>query len=413
MLATMKYHSDDMEGVLSLVEDCKNRFPDQARIVTEIWRANALGKLGHRDEAIQIYQNLIDSTSDEEMKQTLQRKMDALTWQKKGQLKIYGFLKDSKGKPLGGIPVYLFKKGEGDLTKPEVHLPRAVTDDYGRFTFDNLPDGYYNYGIELCQDKFKGAFSIYGDQNNAGFAGDRFIKMVFLYFKSHVQLILPGPGETFGIESKGKVRLSWKEVRGAAYYVVSLGPSSEEILKKDGKVVTIYCSSNTSDIISTNHELTIDFNDNDSIPMLTPDKFTKTTYPPQYIVGWIYPGSRISWRVVAYNEEGEILADSFDLGNPFNEEESCFVFDYGELKTGDQQVLDVKYMDAYKIYLKEFKKNPDNKETYQKLIKLVDLMCYQKIFELKDFIEDIKDLDQMPKAVLRFIKEKNEKEKNN
>lgn len=376
MLLSILYNNEKIDEAKALLSNFQRNFASNISMISEIWDKF----LSKNHNTLSDFEQKIHQMEDGEEKDQLFSKYSILSWRlEHGNCVISGKVFEAETKkPLAGIPVYLLQGKGANQIHALPYLPMTFTDSQGNFKFSNLAPGVYNVGIELIQDKFSGSVTITSlNEDLIKLTNENSKRIVNFRIRPGIKILSPTIGARYGQESEGLVKFQWEKVENAKYYIVSISPYYEN---------SIYYSSYgfKKHIVEklTAPSLEIDFKKEDN--NFSALEYSSNIIKPQFIIGWIYPGSKIVWRVQAYDEKDYVIADSFNLIEP--DKKNYFTFNYGELSPGDAKVVEGKYIESIKLYMSELTQNIDNLQSLDKIIRLLEYLAFSNGSPKFDFM---------------------------
>ncbi|WP_223701284.1 carboxypeptidase-like regulatory domain-containing protein [Sutcliffiella deserti] len=245
---------------------------------------------------------------------------------------------DFNGEMLDGTGVYLVNHPEGSMQLSQALKYRVISDENGRFSFDNILPGRYKLVIGLDYDHITD--ESFQSQLNYPIEVNGEDKEVNIELAPLLKLTSPVNYEEV---SGDNIRFSWEEVEGAFSYAISFG------IEGAGTSTLVFPDVRTNELVVSKEEM--------SLKRLGIQKGNASRVY-EAMLAFSNPSTVFYWYVTAYNEEGFMVGRS--NGYKFEEEHNLPYFSVNkeEISSADETLLDGDVEEALEEYKNNVEKDP-------------------------------------------------------
>ncbi|WP_366922942.1 tetratricopeptide repeat protein [Metallumcola ferriviriculae] len=269
------------------------------------------------------------------------------------------------GEPMADVKVYLLQDyDDSHYSSNTEGIPFDVTDQKGRYQFENLTAGEYALGLTLMAEDIRG-YTLRTREERITLAPAQ-AAIMDRDFIPVIELKSPLAGTV----KEDIIQFAWQKVAGAAYYDIMLGVVNRDA---EGNINGTYTGSFRHDI--RDNELTVDIQDE-----IKKSRFSRSIsysggkVDPLSVLGPLYYGGEYTWGVVAYDEAGERISDSTGYGFFAREKDlPMFKIEDTGLTDADRLLLERKYEEAVAQYQKRLQENSKDVHALLVLARLYDL----------------------------------------
>ncbi|ANF96963.1 hypothetical protein [Paenibacillus bovis] len=284
---------------------------------------------------------------------------------------VQGTLKHSDGTPVAGAGIFLI--AEGDLNSYSSNASdsgpyHTMTDAQGRYAFHAVMPGFYQLRLGLSFQQVDGwTWQIPADPWIHVNQGKQLQQNLIL--QPLIQLKQPVNDQ---IITDDRITFSWQPVQGAAYYELEGGiqlpkGSSRSVVK--GNIRTPSTTITAEEL----YRMSMGFSYGSS------GNFESVV--PESILSFMNPNVRLSWNVIAYDSNGQLISQSngYRLTRESMGSLPFFYLKNRTLTTADRILLDKKPEDALAAYREALAANPQDVHALRMLTRM--LSTRQSIME--------------------------------
>ncbi|MDR5659268.1 carboxypeptidase-like regulatory domain-containing protein [Serpentinicella sp. ANB-PHB4] len=271
----------------------------------------------------------------------------------------------------------------------------SISDDHGKFSFNNLPPGRYSLGFVLDVPEV-GDVVLKGGLLPGPDIEVKENENQHLAFEL-VDTITPLSPLNNKKITGDSIHFSWEPFEDAAYYTLELGTYS-----KNGTYSRRY-----SDYKFFTNEATLTIEELTTLSSSIM-AFEEDGPDPDLFLGFTHPKGKYFWGIAAHDEDGHILSSSLGYMKSQNTD---FHFEDRALRMGDQYILQKKFLKAIEAYESDLSENPNDVYALTQLAKLYgftygdeDLYPYADLNKAIKYYERLYEITKNP-ALLYIIED--------